>query len=356
MLAYGRSKRTLRFSHQGTKAQEETASIYGGQYGVTPSGLSLSTPLEVSSGSPPPLRPSTPPKVASSITPRNGSSRRNAFSVYPSVGVIPFIHNSELDAEGFDGAAAFMKTSKHGRGVTGAGDRSAFEAMNFDRRADKPQFRMNMDFGEDSDDSDEGGGDRTKFTGNHRDEYLFEDKHSSGGNSLSREIQRELAGVGAPGSEASTGQHMSHNKRTAVGGQNNTSGAADCGGETTFRDSPYQRDTAPECSQSSTKSVHNTELLRESSSKSLLENDEDVGWMSRHWEDDPDLSQRRTRGKESERCRPRGAAISGGVGDGRRVTDNAEFGWSKGPFVSPDHLEKHGEAAKGGISPSPSKS
>ncbi|CAM9140629.1 unnamed protein product, partial [Sphacelaria rigidula] len=59
MLAYGRSRRTLRFSYKGV--DEEISGE--GQYGVTSSGISLSLPLDPSDGYSASLQSTLPPQA-----------------------------------------------------------------------------------------------------------------------------------------------------------------------------------------------------------------------------------------------------------------------------------------------------
>lgn len=188
MLAYGRSRRTLRFSYQGV--DEEISG--GGQYGVTSSGISLSLPLETSDRHSPARLQSTPPLQAVT-TPQNPGQGSSAPPHISAGNVDTTTHDDyNILSSHLGKNPSAMKGRKDAVvAVAGAQDRDATTSrpLRTERRLVRPRLRVAMDFGDDSDDSPYGK-DGDDGAGSPRINSAESDERS-------RNMQKELAESGA---------------------------------------------------------------------------------------------------------------------------------------------------------------
>lgn len=329
MLVYGRSKRTLRFSHQARP--EETLDIRTGQYGVTPSGIPLSTPLDFSGDDSPHLRP-----VAQSqevTTPQKAPGNKHTFDRLATSTSNSWTTHHGPRPNRVNEASAPMKGSKHKAFTRDKDDGGSTSSgyVKSDRRLARPLFRMEVDLGDDSDSSDHGdigGVERLTNSGKRED--------------ISREIQGELVEAGAYENATMLDGKIPKKTRYMFG----------LGGKYGMVNRASERGGTI-----SVTSMSNTRPGIQSDMSSLLCAEPRGGGTLTthqsateerkvfHWEEDgPSVNKHGERENHITQSHRVAAGVSEGiVASSFLVEGRGETASSHGSFVTPDHPEKPGE-------------
>ncbi|CAN0232031.1 unnamed protein product, partial [Pylaiella littoralis] len=198
MLAYGGSKRTLRFSHQEELCLDPfdlferlpKDLVAAGQLGTTTPRRPVEEDFE---SYPPLLPPSTPSRRSRKVTPnissRSNTSTSTAITSFPNCHQEGVQDQGDSDNRGGDGAGVRGITRMDANGG-GRGDTCGQQQRPNDRAPARKRFRLDIDLGSDSDSSCDH--DDDKHRGRRHGEYSGSSSTQQGRSSSGGRLRNDL--------------------------------------------------------------------------------------------------------------------------------------------------------------------